>query len=77
LKEATRIYDEMRQRLADETVDALAAGEDAILEDSFDRGATWTYLVNDQPFGTLQERWAKAVVNRVRSLIAAMTRGSE
>jgi hypothetical protein len=61
----------MQQRLAEEIAAALAAGEDAGVEDSFDRGATWTYLVNDQPFGTLQERWAKAVVSRVKSLIAA------
>jgi preprotein translocase subunit SecA len=70
LKEAKRIYEEMRQRLADEITEALSAGEDSPVEDSFDRGATWTYLVNDQPFGTLQERWAKAVVNRIKSLIA-------
>jgi preprotein translocase subunit SecA len=27
-----------------------------------DRGATWTYVINDQPFGNLSERMAKATV---------------
>ena len=70
LKEAKRIYDEMQQRLAEEISEGLEAGEEAAVEDAFDRGATWTYLVNDQPFGTLQERWAKAVASRVRSLLS-------
>jgi preprotein translocase subunit SecA len=34
-----------------------------------DRGATWTYVINDQPFGNLGERMAKAVVQLVRQTI--------
>ena len=30
-------------------------------QDRFERGATWTYLTTDQPFGTLGERIAKSV----------------
>jgi len=34
-----------------------------------DRGATWTYVINDQPFGDLGERIAKAIVQLVRQTI--------
>ena len=34
-----------------------------------DRGATWTYVINDQPFGDLGERMAKAIVQLVRQTI--------
>jgi len=36
----------------------------------FDRGATWTYVINDQPFGNISERMAKAIVQLVRQLIS-------
>ncbi len=32
----------------------------------FDRGATWTYVINDQPFGNMSERFAKNLIQRVR-----------
>jgi preprotein translocase subunit SecA len=76
LTEATRIFEEMQQRLSEEIAEALDAGEDAQLEDAFDRSATWTYLVTDQPFGTMGERWAKAVANRVRALIGEVAKSS-
>jgi preprotein translocase subunit SecA len=70
LVRTTAIFDEMIKRIDEEVLEALEL-EDAgkSIEDAFDRSATWTYLVNDQPFGTLQERWAKAVANRIRSLV--------
>ena len=34
-----------------------------------DRAATWTYVINDQPFGDLGERMAKAIVQLVRQTI--------
>jgi preprotein translocase subunit SecA len=34
-------------------------------QERFERGATWTYLTTDQPFGTLGERIAKAVRQRL------------
>ena len=74
LTEANRIFDEMQERLAEEIREALDAGESEELEDAFDRSATWTYLVTDQPFGTIGERWAKAVVNQVRNLVGATAR---
>ena len=70
LTRANDIFDEAVQRIAAETLEALeAGGADAEIEDAFDRSATWTYLINDQPFGTMQERWAKAVRNQLRTLL--------
>lgn len=69
LTRANEIFAETQTRIEDETLEAMA--DDAVVErggvpDTFERGATWTYLVNDQPFGTLQDRWAKGVANLVR-----------
>lgn len=69
LTRATAIFEETSQRIDEEVLDALEAEDGAPIEDAFDRSATWTYLINDQPFGTLQERWAKAVGNRLRTLL--------
>ena len=70
LTRATAIFEELQQRLDEEIREALESlGGPQEVEDSFDRSATWTYLVNDQPFGTLQERWARAVRNQVSALI--------
>jgi preprotein translocase subunit SecA len=35
----------------------------------FDRGATWTYVINDQPFGDFGERMARAMVQRIRQML--------
>jgi preprotein translocase subunit SecA len=71
LTRANEIYDEVEQRIAEEVAEALERDEMGVpVEDAFDRSATWTYLINDQPFGTLQERWAKAVGNRIKAMLA-------
>jgi preprotein translocase subunit SecA len=36
----------------------------------FDRGATWTYVINDQPFGNISERFMKNLVERIRQAIS-------
>jgi preprotein translocase subunit SecA len=36
----------------------------------FDRGATWTYVINDQPFGNISERFAKNLIQRIRQALA-------
>ena len=53
----TRIEDEIPKRLAD----ALDQGADPS-----QRGATWTYLTTDQPFGSMTERVMRGVVRRYR-----------
>ncbi len=35
----------------------------------FERGATWTYVINDQPFGDFGERLAKALVQHIRQMM--------
>jgi preprotein translocase subunit SecA len=69
LTRAGEIFDEARERIEAEVLEAMH--DDSVIEeggipDVFERGATWTYLINDQPFGTMQERWAKAIMSRVR-----------
>ncbi len=50
------------------TLRAEPIGEGARLP-GIDRGATWTYVISDQPFGNLSERMAKAIVQLVRQTI--------
>jgi len=57
---AQEIYADFQDRLPEEIADALENPDEA----RFERGATWTYLTTDQPFGTLGERIAKAVRQR-------------
>jgi hypothetical protein len=37
--------------------------------DPFQRGATWTYLTTDNPFGSLTERIIKSVVKKVTGMV--------
>ncbi len=59
---AQEIYADFQARLDEEIANALAHPD----EQRFERGATWTYLTTDQPFGTLGERITKAVRQRFR-----------
>ncbi len=69
---AQEIYADFEGSLREEIADAFAKAEIAEgqirLADPgrFERGATWTYLTTDQPFGTLGERIAKSVRERLR-----------
>jgi preprotein translocase subunit SecA len=58
---AQEIYADFHARLNDEIAEAIVNPDEAL----FERGATWTYLTTDQPFGTLGERIAKAVRQRL------------
>ena len=59
---AQDIYADFQARLDEEITDAFANAEirDGKIRfrdpDKFERGATWTYLTTDQPFGTIGER---------------------
>lgn len=61
------IYADLEWRLAEEMAAAFSAAEIRLGEfrfpdeSRFDRGATWTYLTTDQPFGTLGERIVKGL----------------
>ena len=54
----TRIAEEIPKRVAE----AAAGGVDPS-----DRGATWTYLTTDQPFGTATERIMRGIARKIRS----------
>jgi preprotein translocase subunit SecA len=62
-----RIYADLHERLDQEVLDALQNAEvrdgEVVLggEEKLERGATWTYLTTDQPFGTLSERFSKGI----------------
>jgi preprotein translocase subunit SecA len=64
------IYAEVQERLKEELADALATAEirDGEIHfenrERFERGATWTYLTTDEPFGTMSERVAKGLGRR-------------
>jgi preprotein translocase subunit SecA len=57
---AQEIYADFKARLDEEIAEALANPS----QERFERGATWTYLTTDQPFGTLGERITKSVRQR-------------
>ena len=64
------IYSEFHECLKEELAEALAKAEirDGKIHfekrERLERGATWTYLTTDQPFGTLGERVAKGLRRR-------------
>jgi preprotein translocase subunit SecA len=69
---AQEVYADFEASLREEIADAFANAEIADGQirfadpARFERGATWTYLTTDQPWGTLSERIAKAYVKRLR-----------
>jgi preprotein translocase subunit SecA len=71
LRGVREIYDDFWDLLADEIANAFAAagirdGEIHFADrERFERGATWTYLTTDQPFGTLGERILKSLRRRL------------
>jgi preprotein translocase subunit SecA len=54
------LMDRLEDEIAVRTEDARATGIDPS-----QRGATWTYLTTDNPFGSLTERIIKSVVNKL------------
>ncbi len=62
-----QIYEDFYRRLDDEVAETFRTAEIQEgqvrfqNEESFERGATWTYLTTDQPFGTFSERIMKGL----------------
>lgn len=54
------------QSTIDEEVDARLEQAGDLPVDAYQRGATWTYLTTDEPFGTMTERIMKGLVRRFR-----------
>jgi len=69
LKQIDNMFREMADMLDDEI--ARRTEEAKLLgTDPRQRGATWTYLTTDNPFGSLSDRIRKGIVRKVQSWIA-------
>jgi preprotein translocase subunit SecA len=74
LHQVAEKFENMRDRI-DEQIIAVFAGLQPGEKGNwpelprFDRGATWTYVINDQPFGNISERFMKNLVQRVRQAL--------
>jgi preprotein translocase subunit SecA len=60
------MFHELENRIDEEIQTRLAEAEAAGPAPT-DRGATWTYLTTDQPFGTATERIMRGIMRKVRS----------
>ena len=59
-----RLFPELQKRIVEEIPKRLAEAETRGLDPS-QRGATWTYLSTDQPFGTLGERFVAGLMRKM------------
>ena len=60
------MFQELETRIDEEIMTRLAEAE-AGRQDPLERGATWTYLTTDQPFGTATERIMRGIVRKIRT----------
>jgi hypothetical protein len=61
-----QLFEAMEAQLAEEISRRLEEAEAGDI-DPRQRGATWTYLTTDQPFGTWSERIIRGVVRKIRN----------
>ena len=61
------------QRTIDEEIVARLGAADTFAPGSRERGATWTYLTTDEPFGAMTERAMRGLVRMVRKTLHAST----
>jgi len=64
LRAARDLFDELLQ-----TVNDWSAGEEEVEHPPVTRGATWTYLIKDQPFGTMTERMFAGIQRRIKDAL--------
>jgi len=60
------LFTQLEEQLPAEIAQRLGEAEESGLDPS-QRGATWTYLTTDQPFGTATERIMRGLVRKYRS----------
>ncbi|MGH9454192.1 MAG: hypothetical protein ACRD2O_09525, partial [Terriglobia bacterium] len=60
------LFEEMQARIPEEVSKRLASAEAGHLDPS-QRGATWTYLTTDNPFGTWTERVTRGMRRKMRA----------
>jgi len=61
-----KLYRQLQADITDEIPKRLAQAETNSIDPS-QRGATWTYLSTDQPFGTFNERVIRGLLRKVRT----------
>jgi preprotein translocase subunit SecA len=65
LSECHRLFEELEGRIEEEAVQRLEQANTGRM-DPRQRGATWTYLTTDQPFGTMSERFMRGVMQKLK-----------
>jgi preprotein translocase subunit SecA len=63
------LYQQLEQQIEEEGARRLEEAEAGSVE-HLQRGATWTYLTTDQPFGTQGERFLRGVVRKIKKTFA-------
>jgi preprotein translocase subunit SecA len=58
------LFEELQQKIDEEIPERLVSAEAGGIDPSR-RGATWTYLITDQPFGSWTERVARGLVRKM------------
>jgi preprotein translocase subunit SecA len=66
LKAVHELFENLQTRITEETPKRLAEAETRSFDPS-QRGATWTYLITDQPFGRLGDRFMRGLMRKARS----------
>jgi preprotein translocase subunit SecA len=66
MKGVDTLYRELEDRLEPEIAERLEQAQSTGL-DPTQRGATWTYLTTDQPFGTATERVLRGLIRKITS----------
>jgi preprotein translocase subunit SecA len=65
LKTVHQMFEEFEQTIDKEIAKRLAETRASGLS-PMERGATWTYLTTDQPFGSMQERFIRGMIARIK-----------
>jgi preprotein translocase subunit SecA len=68
LRRLHAMFEEL-QRTIDEEIAARMNGEESSVADWRERGATWTYLTTDEPFGTMTERAMRGLVRMMQKTL--------
>lgn len=65
LKTVHQMFEEFEQTLDEEILKRVAEAWESGVS-PMERGATWTYLTTDQPFGSVQERFIRGVIAKIK-----------
>jgi preprotein translocase subunit SecA len=66
LKTVHQLFQALQQTIAEEIPKRLVEAQASGL-DPAERGATWTYLTTDQPFGSMQERFIRGMISKLQA----------